>query len=273
MESQTQSGPVSGLDNASPCEANRTHENRGSNQHQFAQSERDALYKTIFNRRDVRGQFLPTTVPDDVLARVLYAAHHAPSVGFMQPWNFLVIRSQEKKQQVHQLFSKANKEAAEMFEEEKKSTYKNLKLEGILESPINLCITCDRTRTGKTVVGRTHMKTMDLYSSVCAVQNLWLAARAEGLGVGWVSIMHEQELKTTLGIPDHVVPIAYLCIGYVEHFKDKPELETKGWLPRMEICDLVNFEEWEGEANSAQDHQLLSRLINTSEFPKAFPSV
>ncbi|GLQ29934.1 5,6-dimethylbenzimidazole synthase [Litoribrevibacter albus] len=239
--------------------------------HRFAEAERDALYKTVFNRRDVRGQFLPTTVPDEVLARVLYAAHHAPSVGFMQPWNFLVIRSQQKKQQVHQLFSKANKEAVELFDKDKQKTYKNLKLEGILESPINLCITCDRTRTGKPVLGRTHMKTMDLYSSVCAVQNLWLAARTEGLGVGWVSIMHEDELKATLGIPEHVVPIAYLCIGYVEHFKDKPELETKGWLPRMEISDLVNFEEWEGSAQSSDDQELLSTLAEMSDFPTGFP--
>lgn len=238
--------------------------------HRFADAERAALYKTVFNRRDVRGQFTSTPVADEVLARVLYAAHHAPSVGFMQPWNFLVIRSQEKKQQIHQLFSKANKEAAEMFDKDKQKTYKNLKLEGILESPINLCITCDRTRTGKPVLGRTHMKTMDLYSSVCAVQNLWLAARAEGLGVGWVSIMHEQELKDTLNIPEHVVPIAYLCIGYVEHFKDKPELETKGWLPRMNLSELVNFEQWQGEASTSEQEQLLETLQALESFPTNF---
>ncbi len=240
--------------------------------HRFADAERAALYKTVFNRRDVRGQFNSTPVADEVLARVLYAAHHAPSVGFMQPWNFLVIRSQEKKQQVHQLFSKANKEAAEMFDGDKQKTYKSLKLEGILESPINLCITCDRTRTGKPVLGKTHMKTMDLYSSVCAVQNLWLAARAEGLGVGWVSIMHEQELKTTLNLPEHVVPIAYLCIGYVDHFKNKPELESKGWLPRMSLSELVNFEQWQGQPNSETDVQFLKTLDQLEEFPGSFPA-
>jgi 5,6-dimethylbenzimidazole synthase len=238
-----------------------------SERHRFSELERDALYKTIFNRRDVRGQFLSKAVPNDVLSRIIFAAHHAPSVGFMQPWNFLVIRSQEKKAQIHALFSKANKEAAELFEGTRKDTYKNLKLEGILESPINLCITCDRTRTGKAVLGRTHMKTMDLYSSVCAVQNLWLAARAEGLGVGWVSIMHEEELKQTLNIPEHVTPIAYLCIGYVEHFKKKPELESKGWQSRMDINELVNFDEWQGSAITSEDQSLLDSLNESKAFP------
>ena len=150
--------------------------------HAFSQEARDAIYHAIFSRRDVRGQFLPTPVPDEVLSRILTAAHYAPSVGFMQPWNFLVVRSPETKRRVHDAFAKAHAEAADMFEGDKRATYQKLKLEGIIESPIGICITCDRERTGPVVVGRTHMKTMDLYSSVCAVQNLWLAARAEGLG-------------------------------------------------------------------------------------------
>ena len=178
--------------------------------HAFSDAERAAIYRTIFNRRDVRGQFLPDPVPDEVLARIMLAAHHAPSVGFMQPWNFLVVRSPEVKQRVHDAFAKAHAEAAMMFPEGKRDTYSKLKLEGIVESPINLCITCDRERTGPVVVGRTHIKTMDLYSSVCAVQNLWLAARAEGLGVGWVSIFNQPELQKALGIPANIVPIAYL---------------------------------------------------------------
>ena len=146
--------------------------------HAFTQEARDAIYHAIFSRRDVRGQFLPTPVPDEVLSRILTAAHHAPSVGFMQPWNFLVVRSPDTKRRVQGAFAKAHAEAAGMFEGDKRSTYQKLKLEGIVESPVGICITCDRERTGPVVVGRTHMKTMDLYSSVCAVQNLWLAARA-----------------------------------------------------------------------------------------------
>ena len=212
--------------------------------HAFTQQARDAIYHAIFSRRDVRGQFLPTPVPDEVLSRILTAAHYAPSVGFMQPWNFLVVRSPETKRRVHDAFAKAHAEAADMFEGDKRATYQKLKLEGIIESPIGICITCDRTRSGPVVIGRTHMPTMDLYSSVCAVQNLWLAARTEGLGVGWVSIFHEAALQDALGIPAHITPIAYLCVGYVSHFHAKPELETAGWLPRLPLEDLVYFDQW-----------------------------
>lgn len=212
--------------------------------HAFTLQEREAIYRAIFSRRDVRGQFLPTPVPDEVLSRILTAAHYAPSVGFMQPWNFLVVRCDAVKRRVHDAFAQAHSEAAQMFEGDKREVYQSLKLEGIIESPIGICITCDRDRSGPVVVGRTHMKTMDLYSSVCAVQNLWLAARAEGLGVGWVSIFHQAQLQQALGIPKGITPIAYLCVGYVSHFYAKPELETAGWLPRLPTPELVYFDQW-----------------------------
>jgi len=227
--------------------------------HSFTETERAAVYRTIFNRRDVRGQFLPTAVPDEVLSRILMAAHHAPSVGFMQPWNFLLVRSPEVKQKVRDAFAKAHAEAALMFPDGKREIYSALKLEGILEAPIGLCITCDRERTGPVVVGRTHIKTMDLYSSVCAVQNLWLAARAEGLGVGWVSIFNQEDLQQALGIPGNIVPIAYLCIGYVSHFHEKPELEKAGWLPRLPINDLLYFDQW-GATRTEQEESLIGTL-------------
>jgi 5,6-dimethylbenzimidazole synthase len=228
------------------------------NAHAFSATARDAIYQAIFQRRDVRGQFLDTAVPDEVLSRVLMAAHYAPSVGFMQPWNFLVVRSGEVKQRVHTAFAAAHAEATEMFEGEQRATYATLKLEGIREAPVGICITCDRERTGPVVVGRTHMKTMDLYSSVCAVQNLWLAARAEGLGVGWVSIFHQAALQEALGIPKGITPIAYLCVGYVSHFFAKPELETAGWLPRLPIEELVYFDQW-GARDDKQS--LISHLV------------
>ncbi len=232
----------------------------------FSEVDRDGLYKTIFNRRDVRGQFKPDPIPDDVLSRVLYAAHHAPSVGFMQPWNFVVVRSQEVKQKVHHAFVEANDKAADMFESEKSKTYRSLKLEGILETPVNICITCDRQRTGPVVIGRTSMKEMDLYSSVCAVQNFWLAARAEGLGVGWVSIIEQQALQEALAIPPDIVPIAYLCVGYVSHFFDKPELETAGWLKRTALDDLIFFDQW-GEQKNSDEDSLVSQVIDDKNFP------
>jgi len=242
--------------------------------HAFSNAERAAVYKAITTRRDVRSQFLGDAVPEHILARILTAAHHAPSVGFMQPWNFLVVRSAEVKQRVHHAFNSANEEAKLLFSDAKRELYSSLKLQGILAAPVNLCITCDRTRSGPVVLGRTHMPSMDLYSSVCAVQNLWLAARAEGLGVGWVSIFHEAALQDALGIPEHIVPIAYLCIGYVTEFNDQPDLEKAGWLPRLPIEELVFHERWGIQGQNsvatktegiAEDSNLTSHLRNIRE--------
>lgn len=233
----------------------------------FSQSEIDALYKTIFNRRDVRGQFTSKPVADEALCRILYAAHHAPSVGFMQPWNFMVIRNPEVKRKVHQAFVKANDEAKQMFSSERRELYSSLKLQGILEAPVNLCITCDRERVKGPVLGRTHIKTMDLFSTVCAVQNLWLAARAEGLGVGWVSIVEQSELRDALAIPEDIVPIAYLCVGHVSHFNEQPELQQKGWRSRLPLEELVYFDQWQGVAE--EDH-LLQKIEQYRDFPDSF---
>lgn len=211
----------------------------------FEPSEKQAVYRAIETRRDVRNEFLSTPLPPELVKRLLQAAHHAPSVGFMQPWNFILIRDEARRQQVHNLFTTANDEASAMFEGDRQARYQTLKLEGILKSPLNICITCDRTRGGKVVLGRTHNLEMDLYSTVCAVQNLWLAARAEGVGVGWVSIYHADELKTLLGIPAHVAIVAYLCVGYVDKLYLEPELAAKGWRQRLPLETLIFEERWE----------------------------
>ena len=210
----------------------------------ISEVEREALYKVIYSRRDVRGQFLPAPVPDEVISRLLDAAHHAPSVGFMQPWDFIVVKEPEVRRKVKDGFELAHAEAAAMFGGAKQDAYRTFKLEGIMESPLGICVTCDRSRSGEVVIGRTANPEMDLYSSVCAVQNLWLAARAENLGVGWVSIIHHDHIRQALGIPDHIVPVAYLCVGYVSFFHATPELEQAGWLPRMELETLVHHETW-----------------------------
>jgi 5,6-dimethylbenzimidazole synthase len=210
----------------------------------ISELEREALYKVIYSRRDVRGQFLADPVPDEVISRLLDAAHHAPSVGFMQPWDFIVVKEPEVRQKVKDGFELAYAEATEMFSGAKQDAYRTFKLEGIMESPLGICVTCDRSRSGEVVIGRTANPEMDLYSSVCAVQNLWLAARAENLGVGWVSIIHHDHIRRALGIPDHIVPVAYLCVGYVSFFHATPELEQAGWLPRMELETLVHHETW-----------------------------
>ncbi|MDE8602556.1 5,6-dimethylbenzimidazole synthase [Marinomonas sp. RSW2] len=210
----------------------------------ITQEERDAVYKTIFSRRDVRREFKSDTIPQDVLERVLLAAHHAPSVGFMQPWDFIIVQSPESKAKIKQGFLHAHAEATELFEGHRKEDYKSLKLEGIEEAPLGICVTCDRSRTGSVVLGRTAKPEMDLFSSVCAVQNLWLAARAENLGVGWVSIIHDHVIRDTLNIPESIDIIAYLCVGYVDIFHDTPDLERSGWLPRRDVSSAVHFESW-----------------------------
>lgn len=210
----------------------------------FDAAERAAVYRAIETRRDVRSQFLPDPVPEEVLRRLLLAAHHAPSVGFMQPWNFLVVRDPAIRARVHGAFCSANAAAAEMFDPATGARYRDLKLEGLAEAPIHLAVTCDRDRCGPVVVGRTHDPAMDLYSCVCAVQNLWLAARAEGIGVGWVSIFDKAELKAILGIPEAIEVVAYLCLGRVERLHSSPELEQRRWRSRLALDDLVFEDRW-----------------------------
>jgi len=208
------------------------------------EAERDGVYRAILTRRDTRGEFLPDPISDEVLSRLLIAAHHAPSVGYMQPWSFVVVRDRTVRTKVHDAFVKAHAEAALMFSEDKRDIYRSLKLEGILESPVNICVTCDRDRAGPVVIGRTHIPTMDLFSSVCAVENLWLAARAEGLGVGWVSIFDNETVRDALGIPPNILPIAYLCVGKVRGYHPTPELQAAGWRPRLPLDELVHYDQW-----------------------------
>jgi 5,6-dimethylbenzimidazole synthase len=226
----------------------------------FSPAERAGLYRAIRERRDVRSQFLPDPIPHAVLARLLQAAHHAPSVGFMQPWDFIVIDSRGVRQQVHAIFERENRKALENYAGDQATLYKRLKLEGILESPLNLCITCDRTRGGPHVLGRNSVLEMDLFSVCLAVQNLWLSARAEGIGVGWVSILDQQELAETLKLPDNVYPVAYLCVGYVSEFLPSPELQAKGWRSRLPIEELVHGNVW---GQPLEDAALESALRNT----------
>lgn len=215
--------------------------------HAFDQAGRDAVYRAIFTRRDVRSNFIADPVDDPTLARILNAAHHAPSVGFMQPWNFIVIRDKAMREQVRDLFLKARGEEAAHIAEGRQALYRKLRLEGICESALNLCITCNRERARDSPLGRWHNPEMDLFSTVCAVQNLWLAARTEGIGVGWVSILDTTALKSLLSIPDQVVPVAYLCVGRVAEFSPRPELETKGWRSRLSPSELIMSESYGGE--------------------------
>jgi len=215
----------------------------------FTPLERETVYKAIFARRDVR-RFLPNPVPLETVERILLAAHHGPSVGFMQPWQFILIRDSQRKKLIKDAFLEARAQEAEQFSGKRKQLYLSLKLEGIEEAPVNICVACDSTRHGPAVLGRTLMPETDVYSTCCAIQNLWLAARAEGLGVGWVSILSREKLKTILGLPPHVIPVAYLCIGYPERFEAEPDLQRVGWLKRLPLQDVISYEVWNGKGVS-----------------------
>ena len=210
---------------------------------EFSSDEREAVYRAIEERRDVRA-FRTDPIPDATLQRILDAAHHGPSVGFMQPWNFIVVRDPATKARVQTVFARENERAATQFEGERAELYRTLKLEGIMEAPVNLCVTCDRTRSGPHVLGRNTIIDTDVYSTCCAIQNLWLAARVEGVGVGWVSILRNEDLREILGIPEHVIPVAYLCIGYPQEFLDEPELQRRGWAERVPLDALLYRERW-----------------------------
>lgn len=185
-------------------------------------------------------------IPDEVLARILNAAHHAPSVGFSQPWNFILIKDRITRQRVKESFVRERERSIAMLDGDKarQEQYSSLKLEGIMESAVNICVTYDPTRFGPFVLGRTSIEETGIYSVACAVQNLWLAARGEGVGVGWASILANSDLEKLLSIPPHVRPIAYLCLGYVAEFADRPDLERAGWLPRMDLSEVVCYEKW-----------------------------
>jgi len=228
-------------------------------EHRFTEEERRGLYRAIYERRDVRSSFKADEIPDNVLARLLDAAHHAPSVGFMQPWGFIVIRDREVRDTVHEIFERARLAAAQVYNDDRRAVYETLKLAGIREAPINLCVTCDEATVRGHGLGRQTMKETALYSTVCAVQNLWLAARAEGVGVGWVSILDVDELRAALGIQEAVVPVAYLCLGYVAEFGADPELEIKGWEQRAPLAGLIHFERY-GATDEARAEQLLRSL-------------
>ncbi len=223
----------------------------------FSEAERRAVYRAIYERRDVRSHFIADPVPDAVLGRILNAAHHAPSVGFMQPWDFIVIRDEAVRRAVHDNFARANRDAAGIYSGERRELYGDLKLEGILRAPVNVCVTCDRSRNRGHGLGRQSSPETDVYSTVCAIENLWLAARAESLGVGWVSILDFVELKALLRIPEPVTVIAYLCVGYVSEFAARPDLEDRGWEHREDLARLVHFDAW-GSRDEARAGELFA---------------
>jgi len=205
------------------------------------------LYDAIKRRRDVRVGYRQDPIPPPVLAKVLMAAHMAPSVGFSQPWNFILIRDKERRARVKKLVEEQREEFRRLLPPERREVFDRIKVEAILDTPLNIAVTCDPSRFGPHVLGRLTQPETCQYSAVLAVGNLWLAARAEGIGVGWVSFFRKEQVKEILKIPEDVDVVAYLTLGYVDRFPERPELEERGWLNRLPLTEVVFQEEWGGE--------------------------
>lgn len=210
-------------------------------QHRYSDSECAAVYRAIYERRDMR-HFLPDPVDPKVLRRLLDAAHHAPSVGFMQPWRFIRISCPELLKNIHALVEQERINTAKALNE-REDEFMKLKVEGILECPeVFVAALCEQRK--HELFGRRTMPEMDLASLACAIQNLWLAARAEGLGLGWVSMFEPEALKNLLNMPDDSRPVAVLCLGHVAQFYDKPMLEQEQWAARKNLDQLVYENGW-----------------------------
>jgi 5,6-dimethylbenzimidazole synthase len=205
----------------------------------FTAHEADLLEEFILHRRDVRGnRFVARPVDDAVIERLISVALHAPSVGFSQPWEFVIVRDPEVKAQVKQTFDEEHHKAAGVFKEE----YTTLKLEGIVEAPVNIAVFYKPAVSP--VLGQTSMEEVGLYSVICAVQNMWLMARALNIGMGWVSILDPEKVKAILRAPADNKLVAYLCIGYVDRFLTQPELELLQWEKRKEKEAVVFFDKY-----------------------------
>jgi 5,6-dimethylbenzimidazole synthase len=211
---------------------------------QFSPEEKQGVYKAIFGRRDIRS-FRSDPVSDDVLLRILDAGHHAPSVGFMQPWNFIVIRDSQTKEQLAKIADKERRALAIHYEDtDRELKFLKLKVEGLREAPVTICVTCDPTRGGAHVLGRNSIPETDILSVACAIQNMWLTACAEGLAMGWVSFYKKADVRQILHIPPHIDPVALLSIGYTDHYPDRPLLEIHNWEKRKELNDLLFADVW-----------------------------
>jgi nicotinate-nucleotide--dimethylbenzimidazole phosphoribosyltransferase len=210
----------------------------------FDANERDAFWRVIQGRRDVRRRFLPDPVPEQVVERLLRAAHHAPSVGLSQPWDFLLITDRAMRQRVAEHVESQRRAFADSLSAPRARQLDHLKVEAILEAPLNIVVTSTLERGGARVLGRQAQPQTADYSTCLAIENLWLAARVEGLGVGWVSFYEPAELSSMLGLPVHVKPIAYLCVGWVEGFDTEPELATRGWAAPRPLEWSVHRERW-----------------------------
>lgn len=219
-----------------------------TNPHAYTESEQAAIYKVIAERRDMR-HFLPTPIAPELLTKILLAAHHAPSVGLMQPWRFIRISDIDVRQAIYAQVNEERIQTAQAIGEHENSArmaeFMRLKVEGVMECGELLVATlCDHRE--QHIFGRRTLPEMDMASVSCAIQNMWLAARAEGIGMGWVSIFDPVKLAVLLNIPDGAKPIAILCMGYVNSFYKAPMLVEEGWVTEKPLSAMLMENSWQG---------------------------
>lgn len=211
--------------------------------HQFSPEERLAVYRAINERRDIR-HFVPFELEENVLRQLLEAAHAAPSVGFMQPWDFIIIRDEARRREIRDHVLAEKEKAGRHYTGDRAELYRGLKIEGITECSVVVAVTCDPERGGSVNLGRVTMPQAAQFSVCAAIQNFWLAARAEGLGVGWVSVIDPAWIKARLGIPNGIELVALLCVGAAYDFPEEPLLQTVGWRQREPLERLAHSESW-----------------------------
>lgn len=219
-------------------------------EHRFSEAEIAAVYKAIALRRDIR-HFCPGQVSVEQLTRLLAAAHQAPSVGFMQPWRFVRITDPALRRMIHALVETERLNTAQALGE-RADDFMRLKVEGVLDCA-ELLVAALMDGRERHIFGRRTLPEMDLASVACAIQNLWLAARAEGLGMGWVSLFDPEALAELLAMPTGARPIAVLCLGPVEQFYTRPMLELEGWASRQPLHELVAENRWPGRSDSVEE--------------------
>jgi 5,6-dimethylbenzimidazole synthase len=209
----------------------------------FSERERAVVRRAIHTRRDVR-HFVPRNIDDEILRVLLQAAHAAPSVGFMQPWDFVIVRDLSTRRKIRDHVLEEKEKAGRHYKDSDAELYHRLKIEGIMECSLLIAVTCEPERGGHKNLGRVTMPQTAQFSVCAAIENLWLAARAEDLGVGWVSVFEPGWLKGLLQIPQSIELIALLCVGAAEEFPNDPLLETMGWKSRESLDKLTHQERW-----------------------------
>jgi 5,6-dimethylbenzimidazole synthase len=212
------------------------------------------LYETVNRRRDVRGQFTGDSIPQEALGRMLAAAHAAPSVGLSQPWDFVLVADPEKRRAFYDHVQEERTVFAATLSGAEAERFAGIKIDGILEASLSVVVTYDPARGAPNVLGRHAIADAGLYSVCLAIQNFWLAATAEGMGVGWVSFYREAFLSDLLGLPPSIRPVAWLCVGPVSHLEAVPDLERHGWRARLPLDAVLHYDSWGQRSEVAPLH-------------------